>query len=59
MIIWKIYFYIILAVTIICSIVGKSLLGGILITIGAIAYTFEVPLFIWAAKEVYKALKNK
>lgn len=59
MIIWKVYFYIMLAVAIICSIVGKSLLGGILMTVGIIAYTFEVPLFIWAAKEVYKALKNK
>ena len=59
MIIWKIYFYIMLAVTIICSIVGKSLLGGILMTIGVMAYTFEVPLFVWAVKEVYKAFKNK
>ena len=59
MTIWKVYFYIMLAFAIICSIVGKSLLGGILMTAGVIAYTFEVPLFIWAVKEVYKALKNK
>lgn len=59
MTIWKVYFYIMLAVTIICSIVGKSLLGGMLMAVWAIAYTIGVPLFIWAAMEVYNAFKNK
>lgn len=59
MTIWKVYFYIILAVAIICSIVGKSLLSGMLMAVWAIAYTIGVPLFIWAAMEVYKAFKDK
>ena len=56
--IWKIYFYIMLAVTIIATVIAKSLILGIMAVAWAIAYTIGVPFFIWAAMEVYKAFKK-
>ena len=57
--VFKIYFYIMLAVAIICSIAGKTLMGGILLTIMfVIPYTIWIPVFIWAVMETYKAFKK-
>lgn len=56
--VFKIYFYIMLAVAMICSIVGKTLPGGILLTVMIIPYTIWMPIFIGAVMEVYKAFKE-
>lgn len=56
--VFKIYFYIMLAVAIICSIAGKTLMGGILLTVMIIPYTIWIPVSIWALIEVYKAFKE-
>ena len=41
--IWKIYFYIMLAVAIIATVIAKSLILGIMAVAWAIAYTIGVP----------------
>ena len=56
--VFKIYFYIMLAVAIICSIAGKTLSGGILLTLLVIPYTIWIPVFVWAVMETYKAFKK-
>lgn len=56
--VFKIYFYIMLAVAIICSIAGKTLMGGILLTVMIIPYTIWIPVSIWAIIEVYKTFKE-
>ena len=56
--VFKIYFYIMLAAAVICSVAGKTLPGGILTTLFIIPYTIWIPVFIWAVMEVYKAFKK-
>lgn len=56
--VFKIYFYIMLTVVVICSITGKTLSGGILLTVMIIPYTIWIPVFIGAVIEVYKAFKE-
>ena len=56
--IWKIYFYIMIAVTIIATVIAKSLILGIMAAVWATAYTIGAPFFIWAVMEVYKAFKK-
>ena len=56
--VFKIYFYIMLAAAVICSITGKALSGGILLTVMIIPYTIWIPVFIGAVIEVYKAFKE-
>lgn len=56
--VFKIYFYVMLAAAVICSIVGKSLPGGISLTVMIIPYTIWIPVFIGAVIEVYKAFKE-
>lgn len=56
--VFKIYFYIMLVAAVICSITGKTLSGGILLTVMIIPYTIWIPVFIGAVIEVYKAFKE-
>lgn len=56
--VFKIYFYIMFTAAVICSITGKTLSGGILLTVMIIPYTIWIPVFIGAVIEVYKAFKE-